>query len=69
MKHTVFFEIFGKKMKVVVEAESIVDARCIVRERIKFHKIIPEPKQEKDNVGEFFENMFTWLNSKPPFPL
>ena len=44
MKYTVYFEIFGKKLKTTVEAENESQAKQAVARKIKFHKIelIPE---------------------------
>jgi len=36
---TVYLELFGKKMKVVIDAKDKVDARIKVRDSIKFHKV------------------------------
>jgi len=54
MKFTVWFELYGKKMKVTVEAKDAVDARIKVRDSIRFHKI----EQEKDDVLDFLKDMF-----------
>ena len=42
MKYTVYFEIFGKKMKTTTEALSPTAAKEQVRNKIIFHKIEPE---------------------------
>ena len=39
MDFTVYLELFGKKMKVVIDAKDKVDARIKVRDSIKFHKV------------------------------
>ena len=40
MTYTVFFEIFGKKMKTTVEADDENDARSKIIEDIIFHKVV-----------------------------
>jgi len=42
MKFDVYFEIYGKKLKVTIEADREIDAKIKVREAIKFFKIVPE---------------------------
>jgi hypothetical protein len=39
-KYTVYFEIFGKKMKYMVEATSEDEARSKIVEQIIFHKVV-----------------------------
>lgn len=39
--YTVFFELFGKKMKTTVLADSPEQAKQKVKDRIIFHKIKP----------------------------
>jgi hypothetical protein len=41
MKHEVYFEIYGKKLKVTVDAKDVEQAKYIVRGAIKFHKVKP----------------------------
>jgi hypothetical protein len=52
MKYTVYFEIFGKKMKASVEADSQEDAKYKIMGKIKWHKFV------KDDLpgGDVFEN-------------
>ena len=51
----VYFELFGKKMKVEIMAESGDDAKEKVRRKIKFHKVI----ERKDNpVVDYLMNIF-----------
>ena len=40
--YTVYFEIYRKKMKVKILAESVSEAREKLRNKIVFHKIIME---------------------------
>ena len=53
MKYTVYFEIFGKKMKHDVEAASEADAKRKVAERMIFHKVV-----EHSRVENIFVDMF-----------
>ena len=52
MKYTIYFELFGKKMKTTVDAKSIEDAKQQVRNKILFHKIEPD-----ENI-DFLKNIF-----------
>lgn len=42
MKYLVYFEIYGKKMKVEVEANNKCEARDVVRSSIIFHKTVEQ---------------------------
>lgn len=57
MKYKVWFEIYGKKMLSIVEANDPEDAKAAVKSKIQIHKIekIEEPR---DNVAEYLMNMF-----------
>jgi hypothetical protein len=50
MTFTVYFEIFGKKLKTTIEANSEEDAKYKVMGKIKWHKITPGS-----------EDTFDWL--------
>ena len=52
MKYSVYFEIYGKKLKAVVEAKSAEEAKYIVMGKIKWHKIEPESQVD------FLKNIF-----------
>ncbi len=51
-KFTVYFEIYGKRMKVDLYAENKFDADSQVRKDIKIHKI------EDANPLDFFNDIF-----------
>ena len=51
MKYTVYFELFGKKMKTTVEAVGENEARYAVTSKIKWHKIVPED----DTLNQLFD--------------
>ena len=53
-KYTVFFEIYGKKLKTVVYAESEAKAREIVKNKVVFHKI----EEVADPQVEYLKNLF-----------
>ena len=62
-RYTVYFELFGKKMKYVAFAKSREDAMDEVRSKISFNKIevIDENKDVKevlDSLGDFI-NKYT----------
>ena len=38
-KYIIYFEIFGKKLRVKIIAKSVLDAQEQIRNKIKFHKI------------------------------
>lgn len=66
----VYFEIFNKKLKTTVEADTMSEATQKVKDSIVFHKIEPTPpksstppprpnpdmKQMKDMFGDLFGN-------------
>ena len=54
MNFTVWFELFGKKMKVTIEAKDKVDARIKIRDSLRFHKI----EREEDDVLDFLKDTF-----------
>jgi len=53
MKFDVYFEIYGKKMKARVDADSISDAKYRVIAKVKFHKV-----EEVKDVLDFFKDIF-----------
>ena len=58
MEYTVWFEVYGKKMKTTVIADSESDAKRVILGKVKFHKI-----EKVDNVFEKIMNIF---NMKKP---
>ena len=55
MTYTVYFEIYGKKLKTEVEAKSIEQAKYVVASKIIWHKV--EPKEDDaiiDRLSELF---------------
>lgn len=45
MKYTVYFDVFGKKMKTTVDAKNLWEAERVVKSNLKIHKI----KEEVDS--------------------
>lgn len=51
----VYFEIYGKKMKAVVEARDPQDARRIVQGKIVWHKVVEVPPEDPvDHLKKMF---------------
>lgn len=50
--YKIYFEIYGKKMKTVIKANSEHEAKELVKNKIKFIKIVPE------NNIDFLKNIF-----------
>ena len=50
--YTVYFEIFGKKMKTTLKAESELQARVDIRNSITFHKVVEQMPE-----GQMFERL------------
>jgi hypothetical protein len=48
MEYTVYFEIFGKKMKARVQARSMADASEKIKQEFVIHKVIEEPAIEEE---------------------
>lgn len=55
----VYFEIFGKKMKTEVQADSFYAAQCKVKDKIIFHKTEEKPGSEfnAQNFKNFMDAM------------
>lgn len=54
--YTIYFEIFGKKMKTTVQAEADYKAKEYVRNRIVFHKV--EKVTNDDTIIDDLLNIF-----------
>lgn len=58
---TVYFELFGKKMKTEVQADSYYAAQCKVKDKIVFHKVIEKPSSgdpRVDIMNDIFKDIF-----------
>ena len=56
MLYTVYFEIFGKKMKYTVRASSEEDAKYQIMGKIIWHKVVPEITD--DGVLDHLKDIF-----------
>lgn len=61
MIYKVFFQLYGKKMKVAIEAESNEDAKNIIKNSIQFDKVVPTndyktdfPQPDLDHLKNIF---------------
>lgn len=54
-KYSVYFEIGGKKLKIVVEAKGASDAKEIIKNKIIFHKVKDE---YIENISKQFNDLF-----------
>ena len=52
--YDVYFEIFDKKMKTTILAETTKDAKQKIIDRIKFHKVV----ENEDDPLNFLKNIF-----------
>lgn len=66
--YDVFFEVFNKKLKTQILAESESDVKNIVRNKIIFHKITEVVDEDNYNGGddEVFNNLLNIFNLKLP---
>jgi hypothetical protein len=53
--YIIYFEIFGKKMKTIVDAPSKSEAKKVVKNKIIFHKIEGEEDIEANNNAKGFD--------------
>jgi len=53
-EYEVWFEIFGKKLKTTIYAESRADAEKAVRNRLIFHKIVKKDNETLQNLKNIF---------------
>lgn len=61
-KFTIWFEIFGKKMKTTIEANNESEAKQALARKIIFHKI--ETSSFMDDILKEFEELRKNLNVK-----
>lgn len=62
--YSVYFEIFGKKMKAKVLAESEEEAQQKVKSKIIFHKTVIEKKDEFNQAMDLMDGIMDILGSK-----
>ena len=56
MIYTVYFEIYGKKMKTEIEAKSEAHAKQIIKDMIVFHKV----NREDDILNNLYSIFKMW---------
>jgi len=59
--YIVYFEIFGKKMKTTVFAETMTEAKQNVINKIKWHKVDERPKYDFKDMDEAFNSIMDLL--------
>lgn len=64
--YTIYFELYGKKMKTTVSAESKEKAKDVVRNKIYFH-IVEEIKPPPPNDSDVVNDIFGIFGMKNPF--
>lgn len=61
MKFTLWFEIYGKKMKCEIEANTEAQAEYFLRGKIKVHKI---QKSDDNQPPDFLTDIFSGFGKK-----
>jgi 1-deoxy-D-xylulose 5-phosphate reductoisomerase len=61
--YTVYFEIYGKKMKTTVMANNEEEAKDFVKNKIVFYKI-ENPKDEFNQSMDMMEGILNFLDPK-----
>lgn len=54
-KYKVYFEIYGKKMKTTIEAETAQKAKDLIRSKIQFNHIALDESDDFDFINNFFK--------------
>ena len=62
--YTVYFEIYGKKMKAKVWAKSITDAKTQIKEKIKFHKMVEDDTDIFNQSTDIIDSIINILSNK-----
>lgn len=62
---TVYFEAFGRNLKITVTAESEEKAKDLVLQKIRFHKV-EKTKDEFNDVIDIIDQMSEFFNPKKP---
>ena len=61
--YMIFFEIYGKKLKVHIEEETEEKAKQKVLDAIIFHKIVDIPYDEPSSIPPYNNDAFDYLMS------
>ena len=62
--YSVYFEIYGKKMKAKVLAENMTEAQQKVKDKIIFHKTVIEEKDYFNKAVDLLNNIKDFLDGK-----
>ena len=62
--YEVYFEIYGKRMKTTVLAESEESAKTVIRNKVVFHKVILKPKDEFNDIVDVMDSVLDMLGGK-----
>lgn len=64
MKYLIYFELFGKKMKYIIEANNEQDAEYKLRGKIKIHNVREIGQNDKENIDlpDFMKDVFNGFN-------
>ena len=62
--YDVYFEIYGKKLKTTILAESEEKAKENVRNKIVFHKVVKDQKDEFNQATDMLDEMINMLGGK-----
>ncbi len=62
--HIVYFEIFGKKMKTKILAESKENAEQQIKDKIIFHKVVVDEQDDFNKVVNILDSISDMLSKK-----
>ena len=62
--YDVYFEIFGKKMKTTILAETMTEAKEKIINKIIFHKVTEKPQDEFNQSIDMLEDIIDILGGK-----
>lgn len=62
--YDVYFEIFGKKMKTTIPAETMTEAKQKVINKIKWHKVVETPQDEFNQSIDMLDDIIDILGGK-----
>jgi cytochrome c biogenesis protein ResB len=63
-EYTIYFELYGKKLKTTILAKSEEDAKKMILSKIVFHKIVKENNKTFNQSKDVFNNIMDILNLK-----
>lgn len=63
--YTVYFEIYGKKMKTKVLAETKKDAENQIKSKIKFHKVVKDKNDDFNKATDMMDSIISKLGKNP----